>query len=63
MRWKQFTDNAIPFLETILKFLLIKRTKEVFRVISNFHQDKVSFEQRLVSKKIYDVMWEDIGRV
>lgn len=53
MRWKQFTDNAIPFL---LKFLLIKRTKEVSRVISNFHQDKVSFEQRLVSKKIYDAM-------
>lgn len=56
MRWKQFTDNAIPFLETILKFPLIKRTKEISRVISNFHQDKVSFEQSLVSKKIYDVM-------
>ena len=28
----------------ILKSLLIKRTKEIFLVASNFHEDKVSFE-------------------
>ena len=43
-----------------LKFLLVKRTKEIFLVISNFHRHKVWIEQPLVSKEILDVKWEDI---
>ena len=70
MTWKQFTEDwfiinliSIPFLEMILKIFWIKRKKEIFIVISNFHRDKVSFEQRLVSKKLYGVRWKDIEGV
>ena len=40
----RYKFNSIPFLDMILKSLLIKRTKEIFLVASNFHEDKVSFE-------------------
>ena len=43
-RLVRYKFNSIPFLDMILKSLLIKRTKKIFLVASNFHEDKVSFE-------------------
>ena len=59
MKWKQFTEDWSIINLMLFHFYAWNQTKEIFLVISNFHQDKVSFEQRLVSKKIYDVRWEN----